>query len=86
MCEVCLSCVVAVVKDSGCLALECRSLLYVCVRDVINVVFDVCIVRLGAVCARISDVCVFRHAYVVSLCLLTTDVGCEPHFSNGTHY
>ena len=32
-------CVVAVVEDSELLALECCSMLYVCVRDVKDVVF-----------------------------------------------
>ena len=46
-------CVAAVVKDSGFLALECWSIVYVCVRDVMDVLFSVCIVTRGAVGARI---------------------------------
>ena len=38
-------CVAAVVKDSVFLALECRSMFYICVKDVRDVVFSVCIVR-----------------------------------------
>ena len=30
-------------------------MLYVCVRDVMDVVFSVCIVRCGAVCARVWE-------------------------------
>ena len=41
-------------------------MLCVCVGDVMDVVFSVCIVRRGAV----WGVCVFRHAYVVCLCLV----------------
>ena len=43
---------------------------YVCVSDVMDVVFSVCIVRRGAVGARIWDVCVFCHGDVVCLCLV----------------
>ena len=42
----------------------------VCVGDVMDVVFSVCIVRRGAVGARVWEVCVFRHANVVCLCLV----------------
>ena len=45
-------------------------MLYVCVRDVMDVVFSVCIVRRGAVGARVWEVRVFGHAYVVCLCLM----------------
>ena len=45
-------------------------MLYVCARGVIDVVFSVCIVTRGAVGARVWEVCVFRHAYVVCLCLV----------------
>ena len=45
-------------------------MLCVCVGDVMDVVFSVCIVRRGAVCARVWGVCVFRHADVVCLCLV----------------
>ena len=36
------------------LALECRSILYFCVRGGMDVVFAVCIVKRGAVGARVS--------------------------------
>ena len=49
-------CVAAVVKNSVFLALECRSMLCVCVGDVMDVVFSVCIVRRGAVGARVWGV------------------------------
>ena len=39
-----------------------------CVVDVMDVVFSVCIVRRGAVGARVWEVSVFRHADVVCLC------------------
>ena len=42
----------------------------VCVGDVMDVVFYVCIVRRGAVDARVWGVGVFRHADVVCLCLV----------------
>ena len=45
-------------------------MLCVCVGDVMDVVFSVCIVRRGAVCARVWGVLVFRHADVVCLCLV----------------
>ena len=45
-------------------------MLCVCVGDVMDVVFSVCIVRRGAVGARVWGVCVFRHADVVYLCLV----------------
>ena len=45
-------CVAAVVKDIGGFSL----LKYVCVRDVMDVVFSVCIVRRGAVGARVWGV------------------------------
>ena len=38
------------------------------VRDVMDVVFSVCIVRHGAIGARVWEVCVFRHADTVGLC------------------
>ena len=41
---------------------------FVCVVDLMDVVFSVCIVRRGAVGARVWDVCVFRHADVCFLC------------------
>ena len=45
-------------------------MLYVCVGDVMDVVFSVCILTRGAVGARVWDVLVFRHADVVCLCLV----------------
>ena len=42
-------CVAAVIENSVFLALECCSMLCVCVGDVMDVVFSVCIVRPGAV-------------------------------------
>ena len=47
-------CLAAVVEDSV-LAFECKSMLYVCVMDVTDVVFSVCIVRRGAVGARVWE-------------------------------
>ena len=41
-----------------------------CVGDVMDVVFSVCIVMRGAVGAGIWEVRVFRHADVVCLCLV----------------
>ena len=41
-----------------------------CIGDVMDVVFSVCIVRCGAVSDRVWEVCVFRHADVVCLCLV----------------
>ena len=35
-----------------------------------DVVFSVCIVTRGAVGARVWEICVFRHADVVCLCLV----------------
>ena len=45
-------------------------MLYVYVRDVMDVVFSVCIVTPGAVGARVWEVWVFRHAYGVCVCLV----------------
>ena len=45
-------------------------MLYVCVKGVMDVVFSVCIVTLGAVGACVWEICVFRHADVVCLCLV----------------
>ena len=42
----------------------------VCVVDVMDAVLSVCIVRRGAVGARVWKVLVFRHADVVCLCLV----------------
>ena len=49
-------CVAAVVKNSFFQALECYSMLCVCVVDVMDIVFSVCIVRRGAVGARVWEV------------------------------
>ena len=46
-------CVTAVGKNSVFLAFECCSMLCVCVGDVMDVMFSVCIVRRGAVGARV---------------------------------
>ena len=64
-----ICCVAAVIKD-GVLALECWSMLYVCVRGVMDVVFSVCIVTRGAVGARVRDLWVFimQMLYVCVLC------------------
>ena len=43
---------------------------HVCVRGVMDVVFSVCIVTRGALGACVWEVCAFRHADVVCLCLL----------------
>ena len=45
-------------------------MLCVCVGHVIDVVFSVCVVMRGAVGACVWEVRVFRHAYVVCLCLV----------------
>ena len=45
-------------------------MLRVCVGDVMDVVFSVCIVRRGAVGARVWGVGVIRHADVVCLWLV----------------
>ena len=45
-------------------------MLCVCVGDVMDIVFSACIVRRGAVGARVWGVWVFRHADVVCLCLV----------------
>ena len=45
-------------------------MLCVSVGDVMDVVFSVCIVRRGVVCARVGGGRVFRHADVVCLCLV----------------
>ena len=45
-------------------------MLCVCVGHVMDVVFSVCIVRRGAVDARVWRACVFCHADVVCLCLV----------------
>ena len=45
-------------------------MLYICVRDVMDVVLSVCIGRRRAVDAPVWEVCVFRHADVVCLCLM----------------
>ena len=45
-------------------------MLCVCVGDVMDVVFSVCIVTRGSVNARVWEVSVFRHEDVVCLCLV----------------
>ena len=45
-------------------------MLCVCVGYVMDVVFSGCIIRCGAVGARVWEVRVFRHADVVCLCLV----------------
>ena len=46
-------------------------MLYVCVRGVMDVLFSVCIVRCGGVGARVWEGSrVFRHVYVLSLCVM----------------
>ena len=45
-------------------------MLCVCVVDVMDVEFSVCIVMRGAAGARVWEVCVFRHADVACLCLV----------------
>ena len=47
-------------------------MLYVCVRNVMDVVFSVCIVTRRAVGACAWEICVLRNAYVVCLCLVCT--------------
>ena len=44
-------------------------MLCVCVVDVMNLVFSVCIGRCGAVGARVWEVSAFRHLDVICLCL-----------------
>ena len=46
-------CCVAPLLTIVVLALECGSMLYVCVRGVMDVVFSVCIVTRGAIGARL---------------------------------
>ena len=45
-------------------------MLCVCVVDMMDVVFSVCIVRRGVVGARAWEVLMFPHADVICLCLL----------------
>ena len=45
-------------------------MLYVCVKDGMDVVFSVCIVRHGSAGACVWKVCVLRHADVVCVCLV----------------
>ena len=49
-------CVAAVVKNSGFLSLGVLKYVVCCVGDVMDVVFSVCIVRRGAVGARVWGV------------------------------
>ena len=51
-----VGCVAAAVKESVFLDLESWSMLYVCVRGGMDVVFSVCIVTRGAVGARVWEV------------------------------
>ena len=50
-------------------------MLCVCVGDVMDVVFSVCIVRRGAVGACVWGVCMFCHADVVYVCVLCASCG-----------
>ena len=52
-------------------------MLYVRIRDVIDVVFSVCIVTRGAVGSRVWEVWVFRHANVVCLFLVSVLRHCD---------
>ena len=45
-------------------------MLYVCVEDGVDVIFSVCIVRRRTAAACVREVGVFRHTYVVWLCLV----------------
>ena len=64
--NVCCTDWVGVCGNVCCVAvLECWSMVYV-----MDVVFYVCIVTRGALGARAWEVWVFRHAYVVCLCLV----------------
>ena len=45
-------------------------MLSVCVVDMVDVVFYVCIMMRGAACARVWEVCVFCHTNVLCLCLV----------------
>ena len=49
-----VDCVTAVVEDNGLFEPWSGGMLYVCVRDVLDVVFSVWIVRRGAVSVRVS--------------------------------
>ena len=64
-------CVAAVVEDSGVLTLKCKSMVYVCIGDVMDVVVSLCIVRRGAVSDRLWEVCV-----CVSSCICYMFVSC----------
>ena len=59
-------CVAAVVNDSGFFSVKVCCM-FVLIKDVMDVVFFVCIVRRGAVGARVW---MFRHADIVCLCLV----------------
>ena len=74
-------CIAAVVEDN--VFFNLGALKYVCVRDVMDVVFSVCIVRRGAVDARVWEVCVFRHADVVRFCLVVVRLSVHVHFNLG---
>ena len=55
-------------------------MLCVCVVDVMDVVFSVCIVMRGAAGARVWEGRVFRHADVVCLCLVYPEAVLNPVF------
>ena len=48
-------------------------MLCVCVVDVMDVVFSVCIVRRGAVGARVSYLCAFQMNTGCVVCVVTSD-------------
>ena len=58
-------CVAAVIKDSGFLSFRVLKFVVCLVRGVMGIVFYVCIVTRGVVGARVWEVLVFRHTYVV---------------------
>ena len=45
-------------------------MLYVCVGDVMDVEFYICIMRRGTVGAHVCEMCVFHHANVVCFCFV----------------
>ena len=62
-------CVAAVVKDSVFSLGMVKYVVCLCRGcDVMDVVFNICIVTRGDACARVWDVRVFRHADVYVLC------------------
>ena len=56
-------------------------MLCVCVGDVMDVVFSVCIVRRGTVGARVWGVCVFRHADVSTFVVTITRCFISEYFN-----